>query len=62
MNHEHKPIPGEQTLEDVCSNGDGTYNGAKALAWLSEVLHPGSGLSEAEVLAIWDDAKKKAKK
>lgn len=48
-----------ETLDDAARNADGTYNGAKALAWLSEVLNPGKGLSEGEVKAIWDDAKAK---
>jgi hypothetical protein len=47
-----------KTLDDASANGDGTYNGARALAWLSEVLHPGAGLSEDEVRKIWNDAKK----
>ncbi|MCP1616963.1 hypothetical protein FBY21_1562 [Pseudomonas sp. SLBN-26] len=42
-------------------NADGkTYNGYRLLSWLSEVLHPGKGLSEAEVREI--DAEVRAKR
>lgn len=40
--------------------GDGTYNGAKALSWLSEVLSPGRGMSEDTIHAMFTDAKRKA--
>jgi len=43
-----------KTLGESADNGDGTYNGARAMAWLSEALHPGSGLTEQEVKALWD--------
>jgi hypothetical protein len=45
------------TLHEACANGDGTYNGARALSWLSEALHPGKGMSIEEVLRAWDRAK-----
>ncbi|GAB6036133.1 hypothetical protein JCM15519_06920 [Fundidesulfovibrio butyratiphilus] len=44
------------TLEEAARNPDGTYNGARALAWLSEALSPGQGLSEQEVRKLWDEA------
>jgi hypothetical protein len=43
-----------RTLGEAAANGDGTYNGARAMAWLSEALHPGSGLTEQEVKNMWD--------
>lgn len=46
-----------KTLDEACANGDGTYNGAKALAWLSEAIHPGHGVSEDEVRAMWNKVK-----
>lgn len=48
-----------KTLDEASANGDGTYNGARALAWLSEALNPGKGASEAEVQKAWDAAKAK---
>ncbi|MBG4448713.1 hypothetical protein I5F71_02855 [Pseudomonas aeruginosa] len=41
-----------KTLGEAALNRNGTYNGARALSWLSEVLHPGHGLSEEEVREI----------
>lgn len=43
-----------KTLGDAAQNPDGTFNGARALSWLSEALNPGRGASEAEVQAIYD--------
>lgn len=51
-----------KTLGEASDNGDGTFNGAKALSWLSEVLFPGKGIPESEVLAIWEAAKINRKK
>lgn len=50
-----------KTLGEAALNPDGkTYNGAKALSWLSAVLSKGgSGLSEQEVRDLWDEAKKR---
>lgn len=49
-----------RTLDEAALNADGqTYNGARALAWLSEALNPGKGLSEADVQQMWEDAKRK---
>lgn len=45
------------TLGDAARNPDGTYNGANALAWLSEVFHPGKGLSADEISSIWQGAR-----
>lgn len=43
-----------KTLGEAAQNADGTFNGARALSWLSEVLNPGRGATEAEVKAIYD--------
>lgn len=48
-----------KTLGEASANGDGTYNGARALAWLSEVLSPGKGMSQEEVQKLWEEAKAK---
>lgn len=50
------PQPGSdprlaKSLEEACSNGDGTYNGARMLSWLSEAVNPGHGVSLAVVEA-----------
>jgi hypothetical protein len=45
------------TLNEACANGDGTYNGARLLSWLSEAANPGQGVPEAEVRKMWDRAK-----
>lgn len=49
------------TLGEASQNPDGTFNGLKALSWLSEVLNPGKGIPLAEVQKIAADviAKKK---
>jgi hypothetical protein len=46
-----------KTLDEASRNPDGTYNGARALSWLSEALHPGKGVNLEEVLRSWDRAK-----
>jgi hypothetical protein len=46
-----------KTLDEACANGDGTYNGARLLSWLSEAANPGKGVPEAEVRKMWDRAK-----
>ena len=48
-----------KTLGEAALNPDGTYNGIKALSWLSDVLSGGKGLSEDEVAQIADGVKKK---
>ncbi|MGY0794254.1 hypothetical protein ACW7BJ_33320 [Azospirillum argentinense] len=48
-----------KTLGEAAANPDGTFNGARALSWLSEVLNPGKGASEAEVQKLWDQARAK---
>lgn len=47
------------TLDEAARNPDGTYNGARALSWLSDVLTGGNGVSEDQVQAMFDDAKAK---
>ncbi|PGH58030.1 hypothetical protein CRT60_08715 [Azospirillum palustre] len=37
---------GGKTLGEAAMNPDGTFNGARALSWLSEALNPGKGASE----------------
>lgn len=49
------------TLDEASANGDGTFNGARALSWLSEAMNPGRGVSEEEVRAVWAAAKAKGK-
>lgn len=46
-----------QTLDEAARNPDGTYDGARALSWLSNVLTGGKGIPEAEVRAMFEDAK-----
>ncbi len=46
-----------KTLGEAALNQDGTYNGARALSWLSSVLSKGEGVSEQEVKDIWKKAK-----
>lgn len=46
-----------ETLNAAARNSDGTYDGAKALSWLSDVLFPGRGVPEEDVKKMWQDAK-----
>ena len=47
-----------ETLEEAAGNGDGTYNGARAMSWLSSILNPlTGGLSEQEVREIFEEVK-----
>jgi hypothetical protein len=49
-----------RTLDEACLNPDGkTYNGARALSWLSHVLTGGKGMSEDEVKEVWEREKAK---
>ncbi len=48
-----------KTLGEAAENADGTWNGARAIAWLSEVMNPGRGVSEAEVRAAFEAEKLK---
>lgn len=50
-----------RALEEAAANPDGTWNGPRALSWLSEAMWPGRGMPEDEVRRIWDSAKAKAK-
>lgn len=45
-----------KSLTDAAQNPDGTWNGARALSWLSEAVSPGHGISEAEVNRMFKDA------
>jgi hypothetical protein len=55
-----KPDPrNADTLDDAARNPDGTYDGACALSWLSDVLTGGKGMTEGEVRAMFADAKAK---
>ena len=51
-----------KTLEEAARNPDGTWNGARALAWLSACLGGGKGLSEAEVVAEWEKVRQRKAK
>jgi len=47
-----------KTLGEAAQNPDGTFNGVRALSWLSRVLFPHwKGLSEQEVQAMLDEIK-----
>ncbi len=46
-----------KTLGDAAQNTDGTFNGYRALSWLTEALHPGQGVSEDEVRKLYEEAK-----
>ena len=46
---------GAKTLAEAAQNADGTWNGAKALSWLSEALSPGQRIPEAEVTQMFED-------
>ena len=46
------------TLEEAAGNGDGTYDGVRAMSWLSACLNPVTGgLSPTEVQEIWEEVK-----
>lgn len=48
------------TLDAAALNADGkTYDGAKALSWLSEVLTPGKGFSADEVRGMFAEAQER---
>lgn len=47
------------TLDEASLNPDGTYNGARALSWLSDVLTGGKGISADEIKAMFDVEKAK---
>jgi hypothetical protein len=48
-----------KTLGEACENVDGSFNGIKMISWLSEVLNPGKGIPEEEVLKIWEEVRVK---
>lgn len=48
-------------LDEAARNSDGTYNGLRALSWLSEALHPGRGIPMQEMRAIEAEAKARLK-
>lgn len=48
------------TLGEAALNPDGTYNGARALSWLSDVLSPGKGMTEEQVKEMFEEAKQRA--
>lgn len=48
-----------ETLDDAALNPDGTYNGANALAWLSDILTGGKGIPANEIKDIFDAEKAK---
>ena len=48
-----------KTLGEAALNPDGTYNGIRALSWLSDVMTGGKGLSEEDVAKIAEEVKAK---
>lgn len=46
-----------KSLGEAALNPDGSYDGTRALSWLSEVLHPGHGLSVDEVRQVAEEVK-----
>lgn len=46
-----------KTLGEAALNPDGSYNGLRALSWLSEVLRPGKGIPVEEVAEIAEKVK-----
>lgn len=46
-----------KTLDDAAINPDGTYNGANALSWLSDVLTGGKGIPADEIKAMFEGEK-----
>lgn len=46
-----------ETMGEAAMNPDGSYNGLRALSWLSEALNPSKGLGEQEVKAVYDRVK-----
>lgn len=48
-----------KTLDEAALNPDGTYNGLRALSWLSDVLTGGKGLPVETVAKIADEVKAK---
>lgn len=50
----------DRTLGEACLNPDGkTYNGVKLMQFLHSSVTGGKHLSEEEVTAMWEEAKKK---
>lgn len=49
-----------KTLGEAAQNPDGTWNGARALSWLSEVVTGGHGVPVEEVMTMWQEAKRRA--
>lgn len=50
-----------KTLDEAAKNPDGTYNGLRALSWLSDVLTSGNGIAIEEVAKIAEDVKERRK-
>lgn len=50
-----------ESLDEAAMNEDGTYNGVRALCWLSEVMHPGKGISEQDAQRIAEQAKERGR-
>jgi hypothetical protein len=46
-----------KTLGEAALNADGSYNGLRALSWLSEALRPGKGIPVEEVAEIAEKVK-----
>lgn len=50
-----------KTLDEAAKNPDGSYNGARALSWMSEVLNPGKGIPAEEIRNMMAKAIEKKK-
>ena len=50
-----------KTLDEAAKNPDGTYNGSRALSWLSEVMNPDKGIPAEEIRNMMAEAVKKKK-
>ena len=48
-----------KTLDAAALNPDGTYNGANALSWLSDILTGGKGIPADEIKAMFEAEKAK---
>ena len=50
------------SLEEAAKNPDGTWNGARALSWLSEALNPGKGRPVEDIEAVWKELYERGRK
>lgn len=50
-----------RTMAEAARNPDGTWNGERAMSWLTEVMNPGHGLSVEEVARIAKETVERAR-